>query len=207
MTQLNNIPTPNTVDLGLPSGILWADSNIGAKNPWEPGMAFAWGETMCKPQYEWTTYKYSARAYNKLTKYCCLNTFNENVGNNGYTDTLTKLEPDDEAAITLLGNGWRMPTKAELYEIINNCDWQWVTRYNGKSVNGYVVKSKTKEGAQIFLPAADKPVLGIITGTYWSNQLNTNFPHCADALFFSDDVHHIIRDDRYKGVSIRAVKG
>ena len=206
MTQLNNIPTPNTVDLGLPSGILWADCNLGAKNPCEPGIFFAWGETSGKPQYQWTTYKYAAGDFDKLTKYCCNNMLGESVGFNGYTDTLTSLEPADEAAITLLGGDWRMPTKSELYELIDNCDWQWVKKYNGKTVNGFVVKSKTKADAQIFLPAPKKSIIGIISGTYWSNQLNTNFPHCADALFLSDEVHHIIREDRYKGVCIRAVK-
>ena len=33
------------IDLGLPSGTLWMDRNIGASSPEDAGLYFAWGET------------------------------------------------------------------------------------------------------------------------------------------------------------------
>ena len=57
------------VDLGLPSGTLWATTNVGADNPEDYGDYFAWGETKPKSDYSWETYKYANGAYNKLTKY------------------------------------------------------------------------------------------------------------------------------------------
>ena len=82
------------VDLGLPSGTMWATCNVGASNPWEYGDYFAWGETMPKQNYNWLTYKYANGDYYKQTKYCTTN-FN---GNNGFTDNLTVLEPSDDVA-------------------------------------------------------------------------------------------------------------
>ena len=48
------------VDLGLPSGTLWATMNIGASSPEEYGDYFAWGETQPKEVYNWSTYSWSA---------------------------------------------------------------------------------------------------------------------------------------------------
>ena len=63
------------VDLGLPSGKLWATCNIGASSSEENGSYFAWAETEPKEYYDWSNYKYSRNAngwpYN-FTKYCNL---------------------------------------------------------------------------------------------------------------------------------------
>ncbi|MBQ4229304.1 MAG: hypothetical protein II675_05875, partial [Bacteroidaceae bacterium] len=58
------------VDMGLPSGTLWADHNVGADNPEENGAHYAWGETEPKDEYSWATYKYCNGTYDTLTKYC-----------------------------------------------------------------------------------------------------------------------------------------
>lgn len=57
------------VDLGLPSGTLWATCNVGATSPEDYGDYYAWGETSTKDTYYWTNYKYANGAHNKLTKY------------------------------------------------------------------------------------------------------------------------------------------
>ena len=47
------------VDLGLPSGTLWATCNVGADNPEEYGDYFAWGETDPKASYDMSNYKFN----------------------------------------------------------------------------------------------------------------------------------------------------
>ena len=91
------------VDLGLPSGTLWATCNIGASSPEDYGYYFAWGETEPydenggKTTFNWSTYKWCNGDYNKITKYCD----NSSYGNNGFTDGKTELDPDDDAAMTM----------------------------------------------------------------------------------------------------------
>ena len=81
-------PTPlSWVDLGLPSGLLWASQNLGALSPVDYGDYFAWGEKTPKEVYGWETYAYGYD-WNMLTKYCS----SDGLGWNGYTDTLTNLE-------------------------------------------------------------------------------------------------------------------
>ena len=57
------------VDLGLPSGTLWATYNVGASAPTEAGELFAWGETEPKCTYYWADYCLSSDE-NHMTKYC-----------------------------------------------------------------------------------------------------------------------------------------
>ena len=78
------------VDLGLPSGTLWAACNVGASRPEEVGDYFAWCETVTKNMYDWKQYKFGILCNNvyKLTKYCNDST----CGYNGYVDNLTILE-------------------------------------------------------------------------------------------------------------------
>lgn len=137
------------VDLGLPSGTLWATCNVGAENPWDYGDYFAWGETEPKDaryKYYWHYYKYAEdtiRLY--ITKYCT----NEERGHNGFTDGKTILEPDDDAATVNWGSEWCMPTKEQWKELTDSCIWTMVT-LNG--INGY--EAKGPNGNTIFLPAS-----------------------------------------------------
>lgn len=139
------------IDLGLPSGILWANMNVGATAPEEFGDFFAWGETIPKNKYEWSTYKYcNGNDENNLTKYCN----NVIYGYNGYTDNLTVLDDADDAAISNWGNGWRMPTKDEVNELIQNTNIEWIDNYNSISgLNGYKFTNKSDASKYIFLPA------------------------------------------------------
>ena len=70
---------------------------------------------------------YANGAYNKLTKYCT----DANYGDNGFTDNKTTLDPEDDAAHVNWGGGWRMPTAAEVDELIDNCTWTWTTQKEG----------------------------------------------------------------------------
>ena len=188
------------VDLGLPSGLYWASCNIGATTPEGYGDYYAWGETETKADYSWATYKYANGDYNKLTKYCSYN------GNDGFTDDKTTLDPEDDAAHVNWGGDWRMPTRAEVDELLNNCTWTWTTQ-NG--VNGYQVSSKTN-GNSIFLPAAgcrdaDLNNAGSV-GYYWSASLNDYYPGNTWCIDFGSDYHDRGYNSRYFGLSVRPVR-
>ena len=131
------------VDLGLPSGLLWATCNVGASTPYEDGDYFAWGETAPKSDYRWSTYKWCNGSYNTLTKYC----YDSSLGYNGFTDDKTVLDAEDDAATANWGAGYRMPTYAEFTELNNNCTWTWDSSHNGYNVTG-------TNGNSIFLPAS-----------------------------------------------------
>ena len=115
------------VDLGLPSGTLWATCNVGANTPEEYGDYFAWGETTPKDTCEWRTYKWCNGTDSTLTKYCN----NSDYGYNGFVDNKMELDPEDDAAYVNWGPSWRMPTKEQVEELMANCTWEW-TLLNGK---------------------------------------------------------------------------
>ena len=120
------------VDLGLPSGTKWANMNVGTSWPEEYGDYYAWGETNTKTSYTLDNYQhYVGGAY-------------QNIGNNGDIAAT-----NFDAATVKMGNAWRMPTRTEAQELLDNCSWTWVIA-NG--VNGYRVTGTN--GNSIFLPAA-----------------------------------------------------
>lgn len=185
------------VDLGLPSGLLWATCNVGAESPEDYGDYFAWGETSPKSDYD--TYKYYSSSTDELTKYCTDSDY-------GPTDTKTTLDLIDDAARVNLGGSWRMPTSAEQDELREKCTWTWTT-LNG--IKGYKVTSKSN-GNSIFLPAAgyrdgaDVYSVGSL-GDYWSSSLGSDSPDGACSLGFDSDGVNWYYDDRFYGHTVRAV--
>ena len=111
------------VDLGLPSGTLWATMNVGASSPEDCGYYFAWGETSTKDAYEWSNYIWCNGSENTLTKYCSEKDYGE-------VDNRTLLLPEDDAATVNWGAAWRMPTEAQMQELITRCKWTSV-KING----------------------------------------------------------------------------
>ena len=192
------------VDLGL--SVKWATFNVGASKPEEYGWYYAWGETERKTDYSWSTYKYCNGSSSTLTKYCN----DSSYGNNGFTDTKTTLDPDDDVAHVKWGGDWRMPTEDEFLELFLNCTLTWTT-LNG--VNGYRVTSK-KTGytdRSIFLPAAGYRagtyLLGVGgSGYYWYSSLDTGYPGDAWYVYFSSD-HSVTNSStgRAGGFSVRPV--
>ena len=204
--MLGNVPSGDEheyVDLGLPSGTLWATMNIGANAPEDYGDYFAWGETEPKDVYNWSTYKWCNGSDNTLTKYCT----NSNYGYNGFTDGKTELDPEDDAATANWGSEWRMPSIDQINELRNNCTTEWTTR-NG--VNGRLFTSKIN-GASVFLPAAgyrDGGSLGN-SGSYgscWSRTLYSSYPSYACYLYFNSGNVYVYDYNRYFGRSVRAVR-
>ena len=199
------------VDLGLPSGTLWATCNVGASKPEGYGSYFAWGET--KPQssntYNWNTYKYAngtTRDDPKLTKYCSQSKY----GDNGFTDDLTTLQSGDDPATANWGSGWRTPSKSQWDELKSNTVNQWTTK-NG--VAGRLFTSK-KNGQSVFLPAAggrwDSELHGAGSyGNYWMRSLGTDYPDypgLAWYLIFNSDYCGMSNGDRDNGFSVRPVR-
>lgn len=189
------------VDLGLPSGTLWATCNVGASNPEDYGSYFSWGETTTKNTYNWSTYKYCKGAEDNLTKYCSHSV----DGYNGFTDNLTILLNGDDAASVNWGNGWRTPTGAELEELYKNTTNTWTTQ-NG--VNGRLFTARN--GKSLFLPAAGRVCGNELDysgrcGDYWSSSLS--FPPSRTRRFhFSPDDCGIYYFDRQCGLSVRPVR-
>ena len=168
------------VDLGLPSGLLWATCNVGANAPEEYGDYFAWGETTPKDTYTSANYTYS--------------------------DNPAILPSDHDAATANWGNGWRMPTKAEFQELLDNTTVTW-TQQNG--VNGRLFTATN--GNSLFLPAAGyrwgDELYGVGNyGFYWSSSLYTDNPFRAWYFYFHSDYYGMSHYDRYLGQSARAVR-
>lgn len=192
------------VDLGLPSGTLWAKCNVGASNPEDMGDYFAWGETSTKEMYDWKQYKYSnfVNGEYKLNKYCTDST----CGVNGFADYITELEPADDAVIAKWGEGWRMPTSEEFDELYKNTTYEWIT------INGVSGRLLTGiNGNSIFFPATgchlDDTVICTGLGLYWSSTLQTQWQIAAWSLHFDDTNCHVCGSyERSRGQVIRAVR-
>lgn len=188
------------VDLGLPSGVLWATCNVGANSPEDYGDYFAWGETSSKSDYSWNTYKWSKRSFDNLTKY-------NNDSSNGIVDNKTTLEPSDDVANVKWGQNWSIPTDSEWNELRSpfNCKW---TRTQQNGVDGFKVTSR-KNGNSIFLPTAgcrnDKRLSFEGNGYYWSSSLNEKYPqHAWFVGFYSGEVDRH-SSNRVSGQSVRPV--
>lgn len=223
----NNVNNDSdVVDLGLPSGVKWAKTNVGAANPWDCGDYYAWGETQAKTDYDWNTYKYGNR--DKLTKYCN----NADSGNDGFTDALVTLEPADDVA-TVLGADYSMPTIADWDELSSQCYWVWTTNYKEQNVSGYIVYPAKSDGdkgvkvyvdgtaldsyslsdVHIFLPAAGYRFNSGLyfaggAGHFWSSSLNEKSPNCARYCYFDSGSvrpHPSWYYDRCNGFSVRPV--
>ena len=199
------------VDLGLPSGTLWATCNVGASSPEDYGYYFAWGETEPydenggKTTFHWSTYKWCNGSNTTMTKYCTKSSY----GNNGFTDDKTELDPEDDAAYVNWGSAWRMPSQEQFAELINSSytTTEWTTQ-NG--VNGRLITSKSN-GNSIFLPAAGYRYDSSLydAGSYggcWSRTLYESYPYCAWDLYFGSGISTNGSSGRCNGLSVRPVR-
>ena len=204
-------PHPQTdwVDLGLPSGVLWAKCDLGANAPEEYGNYYAWGEISPKEVYNWNTYRYgTADGGGNLLTLIKYNTHSDY----GTPDSLTILRATDDAATMAfgIGSGARTPTKEEWQELIDYSTVEWTTM-NG--VNGLKFTSITN-GNTLFFPAAGMRygselhgVDGCGFGFYWSSSLDTNSPSDAWAFCFdANNPVHVGKSNRRYGFTVRAVR-
>lgn len=196
------------VDLGLPSGTLWATCNVGADIPWEYGYFFAWGDT--RPGGGgWGSYKYCNGTQNQLTKYGI-------SSNYGIVDNKTVLEPIDDAATANWGDSWKIPSKQQFEELINTTytTIEWKMQYG---VNGIKITSKSNDKS-IFLSAAgyrytNGSLYSGETGYYWSCELTESYYPGSGACYMSISLNGAFVSydgsggkDRCNGLSIRPVR-
>ncbi|MDD5781063.1 MAG: protein kinase [Bacteroidales bacterium] len=170
------------VDLGL--SVKWATCNVGASSPTGYGNFYAWGETSTKSSYD----RDNCKTYNR--------SMSDIRGNSSY-----------DAARANWGGSWRLPTKAECDELVNNCTRQWTTQ-NG--VKGMRFTSK-RNGNSIFFPAAGYR-RGTSTdgageyGTYWSSTPFESGTQSAYSLCFHSGGSAVTDwRSRYSGYSVRPV--
>ena len=185
------------IDLGLPSGLLWAETNIGAETATDDGNYYAWGETSTKDHYSSYTYKYGTSSSN-FTKY-------------NSTDGKIDLDREDDAAYVNWGSPCRMPTLTEIRELIGNCTWTWtsMTTSSKSSINGYKITSK-ENGNSIFLPASGCRNGSLLNyydtyGDYWSSSLSHFGVSYAYWLEFGSSGSSSDDYERYRGHTVRPV--
>ena len=178
------------VDLGLPSGLLWATCNVGATSPEQAGLYFALGETtgFTAEQVKSGVRKFNSASYTAPS-----------VSGN--------LTLEQDAAHVNLGGNWRMPTKTECQELLDNCDAVWTDDYNGTGVAGRVFTSKNN-GKSVFLPAAgycsNSSVYYVGSyGYYWSDSWYSS--SYAWYLVFYSGYQYLNGYYRYYGFSVRGV--
>ena len=179
------------VDLGLPSGTIWATCNLGASSPEEYGDYYAWGETEQKNRHSWENYKFGTR--DNLTKY-------------NREDGKTILDPEDDAAHVVLGGKWHMPTKEQIEELFENTTNEH-SELNG--VKGILFTSNINDNT-LFFPYSGYKSRGKIwsNGKYiycWSSSLYTSKNYNCAYVLQSNFYGTIRFDYRNKGYSVRPV--
>lgn len=202
--KLTPVDDLNYINLGLPSGTLWAKMNVGASSPEDYGDYFAWGETQGykegKTSFSWNNYKWCDGTDNSINKYCTNSSY-------GIVDNKTELEKYDDAAYVSWGEEWHIPTYKQFDELRTQCNWRW-SSLNG--VKGYYLLSKYND-YWLFLPAAGlwgKTSISHVGefGHYWSQMLYNDIPTNAWSLQFSDDNTNMMYVSRFGGLSIRPVR-
>ena len=193
------------VDLGLPSGTLWAKCNVGAEKESDYGLYFAWGEVEGysssqvgygdgQRPFDGSDYKYASGDMcdgGEITKY------------KPGLDNLTTLLPEDDAASVNMGGSWHMPNKEQFEELINSSytTTTWTT-VNG--INGRLITSKTNNNT-LFLPASGGCGWGSVYDIgshyyYWSSSL---YKYPSDAWYLG--LTNVYNYCRFYGHTVRGV--
>lgn len=192
------------VDLGLPSGTLWATMNVGASKPSDFGLYFQWGDTVGyaedqigkDKQFSWADYKFS------------IDGSSSNFSK--YTTIGATLELADDAANANMGGSWHMPTPDQIRELVNtaNTTNTWTAQ---DGVNGRLFTSKNN-GNSIFIPAAGHAWDGSVGsrgshGYVWSSVLSSSVVGGGQYLLFGSGGAYLSYSSRSDGFSVRGVIG
>ena len=194
------------VDLGLPSGTLWATMNVGASKPSDAGLYFQWGDTQGytadqvgtgdgKKAFIWNDYKWNPSGDGE--------TFTK------YANPEDTLDLEDDAAHVHMGGDWHMPSSEQFQELLDETTNTWTTQDN---VNGRLFTSKKYPSKFIFFPAAGYAWDGSLyysgdNGYVWSSMLSSSYVFVGQGLYFDSDDASLDIDDRYYGRSVRGVVG
>ena len=190
------------VDLGL--SVKWAKCNIGAETETDYGDFFMWGSTKANTPDEcvWEhapfnggNTSYNADAFNKVKDTACPNGI---------------LAKEYDAAAQIMGGDWRMPTEAEIQELIKNTTSEW-TQVGDVYGRRFTSKKEGYQNNSIFIPAAGYCYDGSVshvgsTGYVWSSSLNTSSPDYAWYLYFYSGNCSMSSYNRYYGQSVRGVR-
>ena len=196
------------VDLGLPSGTLWATMNVGASKPSDYGLFFQWGDTSGytadqvgtgdgKKAFSWADYKWNPSGDGKtFTRYAA-------------TDSILELK--DDAAHVNMGGSWHMPSPTQISELLNTAYTtnKWTTQ---DGVNGRLFTSKKAPSKSIFIPAAGSAWDGSVygrggNGGVWSSMLSSSSVNSGQNLNFRSDYAYLFSNYRSSGFSVRGVIG
>ena len=186
------VPVPNNcVDLGLASGLLWAKCNLGTTDPTKLGDYYAWGETSTKKKYDGETYKhYKWGDYNlkRIKKY-------------NAEDGKTVIDPEDDAARVNLGVGYRIPTKEDWEELLEDCKWEAVTT----TLSEIIDPSQTKVIARwkVTGPSGNSIVLPMTSGFRgdgWGVQPDNDTYYTTANLYPADELSD--KDKYQKAVAL-----
>lgn len=179
------------VDLGLPSGLKWATCNVGANKPEDYGDYFAWGETEMKTEYS----KENSLPRGSRSK----------LRRRGLIDGNNRLTSSYDAARANWGGSWRMPTKDEMQELVDYCEWEWteVNGVKGSNVTG-------PNGNSIFLPAAGYRLGSSLGhegshGYYWSSTPYDYYDDNAYNLYFYYGYEGVDCGNRSCGQTVRPI--
>lgn len=195
------------VDLGLPSGTLWATKNVGASKPSDYGLHFQWGDTVGytaaqvrtgegkkKFASDWSDYKWYDTVGKTFTK---------------YTTTGEALNLEDDAAHVHMGGDWHMPSLTQFQELLSNSTNTWTSQ---DGVNGRLFTSKSDTSKFIFIPAAGFAYDGSVSyvgvvAEVWTSMLNADNVSSGHNLLFNSDDAGLGSSYRYGGFSVRGVVG
>lgn len=231
-----NIFSPSlykVINLGLPSGALWADKNIGAATPEDAGLYFQWGDTQGytaeqvgfgggKKYFDWSDYKWSVDgSSSNFSKY-------------NAADSKTVLDPEDDAAHVNMGGNWRMPTFDECKELFMNTD-VYLVQTDDKEIhgtesqnddNGYFIQwdekptlstfkgikfyKKGDKQTYLFVPASGNfnqgSVINVgVNGYLWSASLNSQLFSRAWSSWFNGVMPGVGNNIRYYGNPVRGI--
>ena len=153
----------DSVDLGLPSGTLWATMNVGANAPEEDGNYYAFGEIETKSNYTTSTYKFYDEQTSDCTKY-------------NSTDGISELELEDDVANLLWGGYWRIPEYSDYEELVANCTkteetinnkqgYRFTSNINGNSI--FIARPKEMRGTSL----SDSTGIWSSTVDGWSEEI------------------------------------
>ena len=198
------------VDLGLPSGTLWATCNMGADSPYHSGRYFAWGETKSRDIFKWYDYEFLENEYTDDEGF--LNYTATDIG-----DDIAGSEYD--AAQCEWGDGWTMPT-SENWEELQSCCRMEFSKVISSDVKGSINKDEClricgPNGNSILLPLTFSPHDGVSTevlrGEYWSSTACTgltdySYPSAIQVYYNPTNPKlESFPNGRHDGLSIRPV--
>ena len=159
--------TMEYVDLGLPSGIMWAKCDLGASSPERYGDEYSWGETWTKKNDNY--YYFTDIVEGQYTKY-------------DSRDKRFFLEKEDDVAYLRLGEGWRYPTWNEVQELVDNCTVT-ESRLNGRL--GVMFISKINNNYIFFNYYSSFG--GYLESWLWTSAVVESDPTMAKCLYFGRD--------------------